>query len=102
MLHLRNCQGCLPKQLMEIHLAQQLSNLNLVQVIMFYKLKLIILSTFCKHLNRGEGGPSWMCQKDQDQGPDSQHHGMAVVNHPHPWQGLAWTKIESDFVLLIC
>jgi len=43
-----------------------------------------------------------MCQKDQYEGLDSQHHGLAMVHHLHPWQDPAWTKTEPDFVLLIC
>ena len=67
-------------RMMEIHLAHQLRSLNLVQIIIFYKLKLTTLSTFCKHLTRGEGGPSWMRQNDKDEGPNSGPHRAAVVN----------------------
>jgi len=61
--------------------------LNLVQVIMFYKLKPTIVSTFCKHPTRGEGGSSWTCQNDQDEGPNSGHHMLAMVNDTRSWQG---------------
>jgi len=88
--------------MMEIHLVHQLRSLILVQIIILYKLKLKILSTFYKHPTRGEGGPSWTCQKDQEEGSDSQHHGLAVVTTTTHGEGPVWAKIETSFGFSIC
>jgi len=86
---------------MEIHPAHQLESLILVQIIILNKLKLKILPTFCKHPTRGEGRPSWMCQKDQDEGPNSQNHRLAMVTTITRGEGLVWTKTEPDSGSLI-
>jgi len=52
--------------------------------------------------SNNDGGPSWMCQDDQNESPNSEDHGQPMVIQFHPWQGLTWTKTRPDFVFSIC
>ena len=85
--------------MMEIHLARQLESLILVQVIILYKVKLKILSTSLQHPTKREGGLSWTCQKHQDEGLDSQHHGLAVVTSTTCGEGPVGPKLNPVLAL---
>jgi len=48
-----------------------------------------------------------MCEDKEEKGPDSEHHGLTMVDSSHTWQAFPWNKLEPGFSfqfgsLLVC